>query len=187
MHALATSWSLIDPEVHGADGDVEGLVVGQCLALAEPDSTLLPHAISQDILGALPIFVHAGNGNEIAVNLHDKLLPTIARVEGEMIKAALRTHHGKVDAVAKALGISRELLGGHGLRRPEIIWVADEDGQVRSSDGVENSMAQYEVSSSSRRVAKSRRRSSSSEAPPEIPWVRRNAKTAPTWRNFNHR
>ena len=79
------------------------------VALAEPDSTLLPHAISDDILGALPIFRHApGNGTEIAVHLHDKLMPTLAFIEGEMIKTALRTHRGKVDAVAKALGISRK-------------------------------------------------------------------------------
>ena len=79
------------------------------VALAEPESTLLPHAISEDILGALPIFRHAPlDGREIAVDLHDKLMPTLAFVEGEMIRAALRTHRGKVDAVAKALGISRK-------------------------------------------------------------------------------
>jgi transcriptional regulator with PAS, ATPase and Fis domain/tetratricopeptide (TPR) repeat protein len=79
------------------------------VALAEPDATLLPHAISEDILGALPVFRHApANGREIAVDLHDKLMPTIARIECEMIKAALRKHDGRVDAVAKALGISRK-------------------------------------------------------------------------------
>jgi transcriptional regulator with PAS, ATPase and Fis domain/tetratricopeptide (TPR) repeat protein len=79
------------------------------VALTEPDSTLLPHAISEDILGALPIFRHApANGREIAVDLQDKLMPTIARIECEMIKAALRKHDGRVDAVAKALGISRK-------------------------------------------------------------------------------
>ena len=79
------------------------------VALAEPDSTLLPHVISDDILGALPIFRHqAANGREIAVDLQEKLAPTLARIESEMITAALRTHHGKVDAVARALGISRK-------------------------------------------------------------------------------
>jgi DNA-binding NtrC family response regulator len=79
------------------------------IALAEPNSTLLPHAISDDILGALPIFrLPPPNGMEIAVQLHDKLLPTLARIEYEMIKAALREHHGKVNAAAKALGISRK-------------------------------------------------------------------------------
>jgi transcriptional regulator with PAS, ATPase and Fis domain len=79
------------------------------VALAEPDSTLLPEAISEDILDALPIFRHPANSGEtVSVDLHDKLLPAIAHVEGEMIKAALRRHHGKVEAVAKALGISRK-------------------------------------------------------------------------------
>jgi transcriptional regulator with PAS, ATPase and Fis domain len=41
------------------------------------------------------------------VSLHDKLLPTLARIESEMIKTALTEHGGKVEAVAKALGISR--------------------------------------------------------------------------------
>jgi DNA-binding NtrC family response regulator len=79
------------------------------VALAEPDSALLPHAISEEILGALPIFRHAlATGSEIAIGLHDKLAPTIARVEAEMIKAALRTYQGKVDAAATSLGISRK-------------------------------------------------------------------------------
>jgi DNA-binding NtrC family response regulator/tetratricopeptide (TPR) repeat protein len=79
------------------------------VALAEPNSTLPPEAISEAILGAMPIFHPSPiNGKEIAVALHDKLLPTLARIECEMIKAAFREHHGKVDAVAKALGISRK-------------------------------------------------------------------------------
>lgn len=77
------------------------------VALAEPNSTLAPDAISAEILGALPR-VPAVSGQEIAVPLQDKLLPTLAHIEREMIKAALRDHHGKVDAVAKALGISRK-------------------------------------------------------------------------------
>jgi DNA-binding NtrC family response regulator len=83
--------------------------VRRMVALAEPGSTLLPEAISEDILGSLPIFRHApNNGREIVVDLHDKLDATLARIECEMIKAALRTHQGKVDHAAKALGISRK-------------------------------------------------------------------------------
>jgi len=79
------------------------------VALAEPNSTLLPNAISEGILGALPLLPSASlNGIEIAVPLQDKLTPTLARVESAMIKDALRVHNGKVDAVAKALGISRK-------------------------------------------------------------------------------
>ena len=52
------------------------------------NSTLLPHAISEEILGALPLFRPAPvNGHEIAVGLHDKLMPTLARSECEMVKA----------------------------------------------------------------------------------------------------
>ena len=79
------------------------------VALAEPNSTLTPDAISDDILDALPFTrPERVNHHEIAVGLHQKLLPTLARVEGEMIKAAWSAHRGKVDAVAKALGISRK-------------------------------------------------------------------------------
>jgi transcriptional regulator with PAS, ATPase and Fis domain len=79
------------------------------VALAEPDSTLPPEAISDAILGAMPVLRQPTiNGKEIAVPLHDKLMPTLARIECEMIKAAFREHHGKVEAVAKALGISRK-------------------------------------------------------------------------------
>jgi len=42
------------------------------------------------------------------VPLHDKLMPTLRRVEREMIATALREHEGRVDAAAKALGISRK-------------------------------------------------------------------------------
>ena len=40
--------------------------------------------------------------------LGEKLLPTLSRVEREMIKAALKTNEGKVEAAARALGISRK-------------------------------------------------------------------------------
>lgn len=83
--------------------------IRRMVALAEPNSTLLPRAISEDILGALPnLRLIPANGSEIAIPLHDKLLPTLARIEREMIKAALARHKGKVDEVARALGISRK-------------------------------------------------------------------------------
>ena len=44
----------------------------------------------------------------MAVSLHDKLPPTLARIESEMIRIALREHRGRVDAAARALGISRK-------------------------------------------------------------------------------
>jgi hydrogenase-4 transcriptional activator len=79
------------------------------VALAEPNSTLEPELISRDIIEAMPIFRQdPASRRELAVRLTDKLTPTLLRVECEMIKAALRDNQGRVDAVAKALGISRK-------------------------------------------------------------------------------
>src|SRR2546423_4409532 len=82
--------------------------IRRIVALAEPNSTVMPDAISEEILSAMPMFRHVSNGSEIAVSLHDKLPTTVAKIESEMIKVALREHHGKVDAAARALGISRK-------------------------------------------------------------------------------
>jgi DNA-binding NtrC family response regulator len=77
------------------------------VALADVDSVLMPDALSPDIASARGPSAVAGEG-ELIVPLHAKLQPTIARVEREMIKIALREHRGRVDAVARALGISRK-------------------------------------------------------------------------------
>ena len=76
------------------------------VALAEPNSTLLPDMIAEDILGAMPLL--RPGGREFAVSLHDKLPSALRKIECEMIKIALREHRGKVDAAARALGISRK-------------------------------------------------------------------------------
>jgi DNA-binding NtrC family response regulator len=79
------------------------------VALAEPNSTLEPGAISTAILGAMPDLRHTGvNGRELAIPLDEKLLPTLSRIEYEMVKAALAEHQGRLDPAAKALGISRK-------------------------------------------------------------------------------
>jgi transcriptional regulator with PAS, ATPase and Fis domain len=71
------------------------------VALAEPEAILTPRALSPEIAGA--------RAEPAAASTRaDKLSPTLARIEREMIKAALREHHGKMDATAKALGISRK-------------------------------------------------------------------------------
>ena len=85
--------------------------IRRMVALADPNSVLGPAAVSKDILRETPAPAAqrpAPRGQEIAVALTDKLQPTLSRIECEMIKAALRDHHGKVDATAKALGISRK-------------------------------------------------------------------------------
>ena len=82
--------------------------IQRIVALAEPNSTLMPDAISEEILGALPLDHPVPPRREMAVSLNEKLPSTIARIESEMIKIALRDNRGKVDATAKALGISRK-------------------------------------------------------------------------------
>jgi len=77
------------------------------VALVEPNATLLPDMISEDILGAMPL-LRPGHARELAVSLTDKLPLALRKIESEMIKLALREHRGKVDAAARALGISRK-------------------------------------------------------------------------------
>jgi DNA-binding NtrC family response regulator/tetratricopeptide (TPR) repeat protein len=77
-------------------------------ALAETDALLTPAALAPEIRKTGKLAPLAAAGQELAVPLDEKLMPTLARIEGEMIKVALRTHHGRVDAAAKALGISRK-------------------------------------------------------------------------------
>jgi DNA-binding NtrC family response regulator len=78
------------------------------VALAEPNSIIGPGDIAAEIRAALPIFPSSADGRQIAVSLNERLMPTLNHIEGEMIKVALRDHDGKVDAAARALGISRK-------------------------------------------------------------------------------
>ena len=73
------------------------------VALAEPDAVLTPRALSPEIgsTRAEPVA-------SAASTRADKLSPTLARIERDMIKVALREHHGNMEAAAKALGISRK-------------------------------------------------------------------------------
>jgi transcriptional regulator with PAS, ATPase and Fis domain len=77
-------------------------------ALAETDALLTPAALAPEIRKTARLAPLAVTGQQLAVPLNEKLGPTLARIEAEMIKLALRTHHGRVDAAAKALGISRK-------------------------------------------------------------------------------
>jgi hydrogenase-4 transcriptional activator len=76
------------------------------VALAEPDAVLTPRALSPEIasIRAEPV-ANPASGPGVRA---DKLSPALERIEREMIKAALREHHGKMEATAKALGISRK-------------------------------------------------------------------------------
>jgi DNA-binding NtrC family response regulator len=99
-HLLLYSWP---GNVRQLNNELRRLV-----ALAEPDSVLTPAALPHDILRASHRLAAGGNGAELAVALTDKLGPTLWRIEREMIKAALQTSQGRVNAAAKALGISRK-------------------------------------------------------------------------------
>jgi two-component system response regulator HupR/HoxA len=73
------------------------------VALAEPEAVLTPRALSPEI-GSTRTEPVASAASTRA----DKLSPTLARIERDMIKVALREHHGNMEAAAKALGISRK-------------------------------------------------------------------------------
>ena len=79
------------------------------VALAESDSVLRPTALSPEVRRTDSRMPARAEGNsELALPLNDKLAPALARLEREMISAALRASHGRVDKAAKALGISRK-------------------------------------------------------------------------------
>ncbi len=75
---------------------------------ADPDSTLTPDHLPRDLRDETEELIRKANGLEFAVPPTEGLDQTVARIEREMITAALRAHHGKVEAAAKALGISRK-------------------------------------------------------------------------------
>jgi DNA-binding NtrC family response regulator len=81
--------------------------VRRIVALAEPDGVLTPDMLSPDIR-KIPLKPARRDQHEIAVPLTEKLAPTLAHVERELIRAALRNSHGRIDLAAKALGISRK-------------------------------------------------------------------------------
>jgi transcriptional regulator with PAS, ATPase and Fis domain len=87
--------------------------VRRIVAMADPGSILQPDVLSSDILTTT-----SGTGTATgapkpwpggpATPSGEKLNPALSRIEREMITTALRDHHGKVEAVARALGISRK-------------------------------------------------------------------------------
>jgi DNA-binding NtrC family response regulator len=82
--------------------------IRRMVALAEPHSVLTPNDLSPDVFNArLAPRAHT-SPFELTVPLRGKLAPMIARVEREMIKLALKDHHGRVDDAARALGLSRK-------------------------------------------------------------------------------
>ncbi len=77
------------------------------VALADNYSVLQPASLSKAIRQE-PHAEAPANSPDLNVTFSDKLGPTISRIEREMIKAALSANQGKLEAAAKALGISRK-------------------------------------------------------------------------------
>jgi DNA-binding NtrC family response regulator len=78
------------------------------IAIAEPDAVITPDQLAPDIAAARPPRTLDPRGFEIAVPLTGQLGPTLEMVEREMIQFAMRQHHGRIEAVAGALGLSRK-------------------------------------------------------------------------------
>ena len=77
------------------------------IALADPGAVLTPGALSVEIANAKPAPTPRPH-RALPAPFGEKLRPALERVELEMIKVALRDHNGRVDAAARALGISRK-------------------------------------------------------------------------------
>ncbi len=78
------------------------------IAMAEPDATLTPDNLPRNLREETDRLLRRADGLEISVPLNQGLDTTVARLEREMIKVALQASHGRVEAAAKALGISRK-------------------------------------------------------------------------------
>jgi DNA-binding NtrC family response regulator len=92
-------------------GNVRQLLneVRRMVALAEPNSTLSPANISDDIRATLPAFpAPTSDSRQLVLSLRGPLAPARDRLEREMILSALRDAGGRLDVAAKALGISRK-------------------------------------------------------------------------------
>ena len=77
------------------------------IALADKDAILTPACLSADVAGAAEDAATKRDDTFVPAR-GAKLNPTLARIEREMIRAALHEHQGKMEATAKALGISRK-------------------------------------------------------------------------------
>jgi transcriptional regulator with PAS, ATPase and Fis domain len=81
--------------------------IRRMIALADADAVLTPASLSADVAGT-PDQAQTAQPGGFVPPANAKLNPTLATIEREMIRAALQQHHGKMDAAARALGISRK-------------------------------------------------------------------------------
>jgi DNA-binding NtrC family response regulator/tetratricopeptide (TPR) repeat protein len=96
--------------VHRWPGNVRQLQneVRRIVALADADSVIPPTVLAPEILNRHLLAQPTTASGDLAIPVRDKLMPTLYRIEREMIKVALRDNGGRVEAAAKALGISRK-------------------------------------------------------------------------------
>jgi DNA-binding NtrC family response regulator/tetratricopeptide (TPR) repeat protein len=80
-------------------------------ALAEAGTTLMPEALSPEISRARPVLPQASrtvDSDELLVRLDQPISQAVEVVEKAMLQFAMQRHDGHVEAVAKALGLSRK-------------------------------------------------------------------------------
>jgi DNA-binding NtrC family response regulator len=82
--------------------------IRRVVTLADVDGVITPDILTHDIRKAGPRPASRRDGSELTVPLTDKLMPTLAHVEREMIRVALKNSHGRLETAARALGISRK-------------------------------------------------------------------------------
>ena len=78
------------------------------VALAEPNSVLTSRQLSEEVFNTRLAPRPTDDELEMVVPLKNKLVPTVSKIEHEMIRLALRDHRSNLDAAARALGISRK-------------------------------------------------------------------------------
>ncbi len=95
--------------LHGWPGNVRQLnnELRRVVALSDPDSVLTPAALSPEI-GRDRVTLPCSGERETVVMVESTLDGTLARVERQMIESALKKYRGRMDATARALGISRK-------------------------------------------------------------------------------
>jgi DNA-binding NtrC family response regulator len=78
------------------------------VALADNETVLTSSTLSRPIRQEIQQMAHSQPSVEFPVPVTEKLGPALSRIEREMIKTALRANQGRLEATAKALGISRK-------------------------------------------------------------------------------
>ncbi len=78
------------------------------VAIVDPDTPLVPDHLPRTLRTEMEDLMRREDGLEITIPLTEGLDQTVARIEREMIRKALARCNGRVEAAAKALGISRK-------------------------------------------------------------------------------